>query len=184
MLDAAQFKNTFNTLQDLIKAGKIEAGHDIGSGGFITTLLELCFADRNLGASLDLSALGGQDVIAKLFAENIGIVFQADASAEAVLAANGVTYHKIGNVTANATLEIKDVTGNWSFDIDHLRDVWSKTSYLLDQKQSGEVKAKERFDNYKNHVLNYNFPLSFDGKKPVIDASKPRPKASQNCFPV
>jgi phosphoribosylformylglycinamidine synthase len=178
VLDASQFKNTFNTLQDLIKAGKIEAGHDIGSGGLITTLLELCFADRDLGASLDLSSLGNQDIIAKLFAENIGIVFQADASVDAILSANGVAYHKIGSITNTPALEIKDATGNWSFDIDHLRDVWSKTSYLLDQKQSGEVKAKERFDNYKNHVLQYKFPLTFDGKKPVIDASKARPKAA------
>jgi phosphoribosylformylglycinamidine synthase len=50
--DAAQFKKTFNTIQELIKAEKISAGHDIGSGGLITTLLELCFADRNLGANL------------------------------------------------------------------------------------------------------------------------------------
>ena len=178
ILDAGQFKTTFNTLQDLIKAGKLQAGHDIGSGGLITTLLELCFADRNLGASIDLSALGGQDIIAKLFAENIGIVFQADASAEAVLTANGVIFHKIGSVTSTPSLEVKDATGNWSFDIDHLRDVWFKTSYLLDQKQSGPVKATERFENYKNHVLNYTFPLTFDGKKPVIDPSKPRPKAA------
>jgi phosphoribosylformylglycinamidine synthase len=178
ILDAGQFKTTFNALQDLIKAGKIQAGHDIGSGGLITTLLELCFADRNLGASIDLSALGGQDIIAKLFAENIGIVFQAEESAEAVLTANGVTFHKIGSVTTTPSLEVKDASGNWSFDIDHLRDVWFKTSYLLDQKQSGPVKATERFENYKNHVLEYTFPLNFDGKKPVIDPSKPRPKAA------
>jgi phosphoribosylformylglycinamidine synthase len=176
--DAAQFKNTFNTLQELIKGKKIQAGHDIGSGGLITTLLELCFADRDLGASIDLTGLGDQDSIAKLFAENIGIVFQADDSAETILKANQVQFYKIGNVNSTATLEVKDLAGNMSFDINHLRDVWSKTSYLLDQKQSGAVKAKERFDNYKNHVLEYTFPLAFDGKKPVIDPSKPRPKAA------
>ncbi|MEJ5964142.1 phosphoribosylformylglycinamidine synthase [Pedobacter immunditicola] len=178
ILNADQFKNTFNTLQQLIKAGNIQAGHDIGSGGLITTLLELCFADRDLGAAIDLSSLGDQDIISKLFAENIGVVFQAEETAEAVLKANGITFNKIGEVTENRTLTVKDATGNWSFDIDHLRDVWFKTSYLLDQKQSGAVKAKERFDNYKNHVLNYNFPADFDGKKPVIDAALPRPKAA------
>ncbi len=61
--DADQFKNTFNTFQELIKAGKIQAGHDIGSGGLITTLLEMCFADVNLGAEIDLTALGEQDII-------------------------------------------------------------------------------------------------------------------------
>lgn len=176
--DAAQFRTTFNAIQQLIKAGKIQAGHDIGSGGLITTLLEMCFADRDLGASIDLSVLGDQDIIEKLFAENIGIVFQADELAEAVLSENGVAFHKIGTVNLASTLTVKDAAGKWDFDIDHLRDVWFKTSYLLDQKQTGNGLAKERFDNYKHHVLRYKFPAQFDGKKPVIDASKPRPKAA------
>lgn len=176
--DAAQLKNAFNTIQQLIKEEKIQAGHDIGSGGLITTLLELCFADRDLGATIDLSALGEQDSIKVLFAENIGLVFQADESAEELLKANGINYHKIGQVSNNATLSLKNHADNFSFDIDHLRDVWFKTSYLLDQKQSGPKKAKERFDNYKNQVLKYNFPSQFTGKKPVIDNSKPRPKAA------
>jgi len=176
--NADQLKNAFNTLQDLIKANKIQAGHDIGSGGLITTLLELCFADRDLGASLDLSSLDEQDIIKLLFAENIGIVFQATEDVEAILSANGVAYHKLGKVTSTASLQIKNNSELLSFDIDHLRDVWFKTSYLLDKKQSGPVKAKERFDNYKNHVLKYNFPAQFDGRKPAIDTSKPRPKAA------
>jgi phosphoribosylformylglycinamidine synthase len=176
--DAAQFKAAFNAIQQLIKAGKIQAGHDIGSGGLITTLLEMCFADRDLGASVDLSALGDQDIIEKLFAENIGIVFQADESAEAVLNESGVVFNKIGTVNLASTLTVKDSTGKWDFDIDQLRDVWFKTSYLLDQKQTGNGLAKERFDNYKHHVLRYKFPVQFDGTKPVIDTSKPRPKAA------
>ena len=178
VLDADKFKTAFNTIQELIKAGEIQAGHDIGSGGLMTTLLEMCFADRDMGASIDLSVLGGQDIIEKLFAENIAIVFQAKESAETVLAANGVDFYKIGTVTSKAILEVKNASESWDFDVDHLRDVWFKTSYLLDKKQSGPVKAKERFENYKNHVLKYNFPSQFDGKKPVIDSSKPRPKAA------
>ncbi|WP_443147239.1 phosphoribosylformylglycinamidine synthase [Pedobacter sp. GR22-6] len=176
--DAAQFKATFDTLQSLIKADKIQAGHDIGSGGLITTLLELCFADRQLGASLDLSSLGEADHVKLLFAENIGIVFQADSSVEAVFAEKGITYHLIGEVNDTETLSIKNGTETLSFDITHLRDVWFKTSYLLDTKQSGPVKAKERYENYKNQALKYTFPAEFDGKKPVIDNTKPRPKAA------
>jgi phosphoribosylformylglycinamidine synthase len=178
VVNAESFATAFNTIQDLIKAGKIQAGHDIGSGGLITTLLEMCFADRELGANIDLSALGAQDIITKLFAENIAIVFQADASAEAVLTGAGVDFHKIGTVTNQAGLQIQDGGQTWNFDIDRLRDVWFKTSYLLDRKQSGPVKALERFENYKNQPLKYNFPAQFDGKKPVVDASKPRPKAA------
>jgi len=176
--DAQAFKNTFNTLQQLIKAGHIQAGHDIGSGGLITTLLELCFADRDLGADIDLSSLGTQNIIETLFAENIGVVFQADEAAEAVLEANKVAYHKIGSVSQTAALKIKNTEGEWAFDIEQLRDVWTRTSYLLDQKQSGAVKARERFENYKNQPLKYKFPADFDGRKPVIDSGKPRIKAA------
>ena len=51
-------QKAFNVLQDLIKDRKIKAGHDIGSGGLITTLLEMCFADDKLGALIDLTSLG------------------------------------------------------------------------------------------------------------------------------
>ncbi|MBB2144455.1 phosphoribosylformylglycinamidine synthase [Pedobacter sp. LMG 31464] len=176
--DAAAFKKSFNIIQQLIKEEKIQAGHDVGSGGLITTLLEICFADRDLGATLDLTSLGETDSIKLLFSENIGIVLQADAAVESVFADHNISFHKIGSVTSSAKLEIKNATDNFSFDIDHLRDVWFKTSYLLDSKQTGNGLAKERYDNYKNHVLNYTFPSQFDGKKPAIDNSKPRPKAA------
>lgn len=177
--DAAALKTAFNAVQELIGAGLIEAGHDIGSGGLITTLLELCFADRNLGAKIDLSALGEADLLKVLFAENIGLVFQADAAVESLLSAKGVSFSKIGEVTDSAVLEIKNAGAEaLSLDIDHLRDVWFKTSYLLDIRQSGAEKARQRYDNYKHQVLKYNFPADFSGKKPVIDESKPRPKAA------
>jgi phosphoribosylformylglycinamidine synthase len=176
--NAARFKKAFNTIQELIKAEKIDAGHDIGSGGLITTLLELCFADRDLGAVIDLTPLGEKDSIKLLFAENIGLVFQADASIEASLKESGLTYHQIGRVTNQPILALTNGTDKFNFEIDQLRDTWFKTSYLLDQKQSGSVKAKERFDNYKKQVLKYNFPPQFDGKKPVVDPNKPKLKAA------
>lgn len=176
--DAARFKTIFNTIQQLIKEEKIQAGHDIGSGGLITTLLEMCFADRDLGATLDLSALGEADSVKLLFSENIGVVLQADAAVESIFAANDIKLYKIGSVSSSATLHIKNAGDNFSFDVDHLRDVWFKTSYLLDSKQTGNGLAKERFNNYKNQALNFTFPNHFDGKKPEIDLNKPRPKAA------
>ena len=174
--NAAFFKKAFNTIQELIGDNQIAAGHDIGSGGLITTLLELCFADVNLGAQLDFSAFAEKDLVKILFAENIGLVLQAksDAVVEAKLNANQIEFFKIGNVTNTATLEIAD----WKLDIAEYRDVWFKTSYLLDQKQAKNGTAKERFDNYKNQALQFSFPTHFTGKKPVVDASKPRPKAA------
>ncbi|MBN9285812.1 MULTISPECIES: phosphoribosylformylglycinamidine synthase [unclassified Flavobacterium] len=176
--NAGYFKKVFNTIQDLIKAGNIKAGHDIGSGGLITTLLEMCFADVNLGAAYDLSSLQEQDTVKALFNENIGLVFQADAEAETVLNNNGIEFFKIGEVTEINTVTITNNEDVFAFNVTELRDTWYKTSFLLDQKQSKNGMAQERYNNYKNQPLNYTFPLHFDGKKPVIDASKPRPKAA------
>ena len=96
--NASYTKNVFNTLQYLIKIDKIVAGHDIASGGLITTLLELCFANTNIGADIDLTSLKENDSIKVLFAENSGIVFQSiDDSVDAVLSENKINFVKIGS---------------------------------------------------------------------------------------
>lgn len=176
--NAANFRKTFNVLQQLIANGKIEAGHDIGSGGLITTLLEMCFADVNLGADLDLTPIGEPDLVKLLFAENIGIVFQAGASVEETFESNGIECFRIGKAAKGNTVSIRNAEECLSLNVPELRDVWFRTSYLLDRKQSGEAKAKERLDNYKNQPLKFEFPKHFDGKKPVMDASRPKPKAA------
>ena len=174
--DSKFFKNAFNSIQELILENEIIAGHDIGSGGLITTLLEMCFADIDLGAKIDFSNFEEKDLIKILFSENIGIVFQAknDAVIENKLSNNGIEFFKIGSATNEATLDFEHLT----FDIAKYRDIWYKTSYLLDQKQSKNGMAKARFENYKNQPLHYTFPTHFTGKKPVIDLTKPRPKAA------
>lgn len=173
--DSVFFKNAFNTIQDLIKDRQIVAGHDIGSGGLITTLLEMCFAENNLGATIDFSAFEEKDLVKILFAENIGLVLEAkeDAFFEDKLNKNNVTFSKLGNVTNSDYLTL----GNWTFDIRQLRDTWYKTSYLLDSKQSRNGKALERFTNYKNQLLKYTFPTHFDGKIASFPRND-RPKAA------
>lgn len=173
--DAAFFKKAFNTIQELILDNQILAGHDIGSGGLITTLLEMCFADVNLGAKIDFSVFEEKDIIKYLFAENIGLVFQAknDAELEAKLNTNGVSFYKLGTVTTTAKIEFSSC----ALDIAHYRDIWFKTSFLLDQKQSKNGTAQARFDNYKNQALQFTFPAHFTGKKPVISGGQ-RPKAA------
>ncbi|MEY8780085.1 phosphoribosylformylglycinamidine synthase [Allomuricauda sp. XS_ASV26] len=172
VMDAEYFKTTFNTLQKLIKKGQILAGHDVASGGLITTLLELCFADNNLGAKLDLSGIGEEDSIKLLFSENIGVVFQAkDETVEKVLSDSGVNFTKIGVPTSESTLKIKNNGIEIGLNIASLRDTWFKTSYLLDSKQTANGLAKDRFDNYKKQPLQYVFPENFDGKLPTVATS-------------
>lgn len=172
--DASFFKKAFNAVQDLIRERQILAGHDIGSGGLITTLLEMCFADVNLGAKLSFQAFAEKDLVKILFSENIGLVLQAKDDIAFEKAMNGIDYFKIGKTTDKELLEIDSLI----FDIPELRDTWFKTSFLLDQKQSKNNTAQQRFDNYKKQPLNYTFPSHFTGRKPVIDESRPRPKAA------
>jgi phosphoribosylformylglycinamidine synthase len=65
-----------------------------------------------------------------------------------------------------------------AFAVEELRDVWYETSYLLDRKQSGEAKALERYRSYKKQPLEYELPRHFTGRLPIIDTSKPKPKAA------
>ena len=170
--DADFFKTAFNTLQDLIKERKIKAGHDIGSGGLITTLLEMSFADINLGATYDLSVLGENDSVKTLFNENIAVVFQADASVEETFKNNGIEIFNIGKVVEGNTISIANFNDKFNFNVSELRDTWFKTSYLLDQKQSKYGMAKARFENYKNQPLQFTFPKHFTG----VLAPDPSPK--------
>lgn len=176
--NAGYFQKAFNTLQNSIKAGKIKVGHDVGSGGLITTLLEMCFADVNLGATYDLSALRENDTVKTFFNENIAVVFQADASVEVEFAKNGIEIFNIGNVVEGNTVTIKNNADVFSFDVTVTRNTWYKTSFLLDSKQTKNGQAQARFDNYKNQPLQFTFPAHFTGKKPAIDATQTRPKAA------
>ncbi|TWV92742.1 phosphoribosylformylglycinamidine synthase [Chitinophaga pinensis] len=178
--DAAYFVKAFNTIQELINNDQVAAGHDIGSGGLITTLLELCFADVNLAADYDLSGLNEADTVKALFNENVAVVLQAtnDAAFEQALKNAGIDAVKIGTVKEAKEVSFKNNADTFTFNVAETRDTWFKTSFLLDQKQSRNGMAQERFNNYKLQPLSYNFPSQFDGKKPAIDASKPRPKAA------
>ncbi len=183
--DAAFFKKAFNTMQELILDNQILAGHDIGSGGLITTLLEMCFSplapeggmpSKEVGMQISFDSFEEKDLVKILFAENIGIVVQVkdDTVFENKLNSDNLEFFKLGKMVANGTLDL----GHLTFDIKEYRDVWFKTSFLLDKKQSKNGMAQARFDNYKNQPLQFTFPAHFTGKKPVIDFSKPRPKAA------
>ncbi|MUU78215.1 phosphoribosylformylglycinamidine synthase [Winogradskyella endarachnes] len=172
-------KTVFNTIQTLIKDNQIVAGHDVASGGLITTLLELCFADNNLGAELDLTSLGEKDSFKVLFAENAGLVFQSkDDSIETELSNANIEFHKIGEVTESDVLGIINDNEVFTMTVSRLRDMWYKTSYLLDEKQTANGLAKHRFDNYKNQALDFKLPTHFTGKLDTIPSNAVRPKAA------
>ena len=166
--NAEYFADAFMAVQQMIEKGWIMAGHDISAGGLITTLLEMC-ADG--------------DVVKTLFAENPGVVIEVSDEYKQefkdFMEEQGVGYAKIGYPVEDArTIVVKAGDNEMNFDIDALRDVWYKTSYLLDRKQSFNGKAKERFENYKKQPLEMKFNKDFTGKLAQYGISADRRQAS------
>lgn len=178
--DAAYFKKAFNTVQELIMEDQIAAGHDVGSGGLITTLLEMCFAGYNLDADLDLTGLNEPDIIKALFNENIAVVLQAenDRVFEDKMTSNGIEFVKIGVPSEGHELKIFFGKDYYNLNINELRDTWFITSYYLDKNQSKNGMARERLMNYKYQPLHFSFPSHFVGQKPAVRNSTERPKAA------
>ena len=172
-------KKVFENVQKLIRNQKIIAGHDISSGGLVTTILELCFSNNNLGAKIDLTNLGEKDTIKVLFAENSGIVFQAvDDSVEKDFKTSGIDVIKIGSVLNKSSLILNNFENQYCLDIEKYRDFWYETSYLLDSKQTANGLSKARYDNFKNQPLSFNFPINFSGEVNEKETNYYRPKAA------
>ncbi len=164
--DTEYFANAFGAVQKLIKKDLILAGHDISAGGIITTLLEMCFANVEGGMEVSFDAIPENDLVKILFAENPGVVLQTahPEEVEKVLKAAGVGFLRIGTPCEERHIMIEKNGAQYQFIIDHLRDVWYASSYLLDRKQSGEECARARFLNYKEQALDIQMPADFTGR--------------------
>ena len=163
------FRNAFNTLQELINNGWIMAGHDISAGGMVTTLLEMCFANTDGGLDISLDKIDCDDIVKMLMAENPGVIVQVSESHrldfEDLMDDNGVCYACIGRPdTSSRKLKVTKGKFTHEFDIDAMRDVWYKTSYLLDRDQSMNGRAEARRDSYKKQPVVMKFADSFTGK--------------------
>ena len=176
------FRDAFLAVQQLVNEGLIMAGHDISAGGMITTLLEMCFANTEGGMEINLDKFQSTDVVKALFAENPGVIIQvSDKDAPAVkkiLDDAGVGYLKIGTPTEERHILVSKDSVTYQFGIDHLRDVWYTTSYLLDRKQSFHGCAEKRFQNYKQQPLELAFGPEFTGKLAQYGLNPDRREAS------
>ena len=176
--NAEYFADAFMAVQQMIEKGWIMAGHDISAGGLITTLLEMCFANTKGGMHINLHDICKDgDIVKALFAENPGVVIEVSDEHKQefkdFMEEQGVGFAKIGYPVEDSRSIVvvypsnssqASETRQASFDIDALRDVWYKTSYLLDRKQSFNGKAAERFENYKKQPLEMKFNKDFTGK--------------------
>ena len=134
------------------------------------------FANTEGGLEVSLDEIPEKDLVKILFSENPGILIQVEKceEVEKILKHAGVAFIKLARPCEERHLLIHKDGADYQFFIDHLRDVWFESSYLLDRKQSGEEAAKARFLNYKGATPAIQFrPVVHRHAGPVWHLGRP-----------
>ena len=180
--NAEYFADAFGAVQYMVDNGLVLAGHDISAGGLVTTLLEMCFANTKGGLDINLSAFRNNDIIEVLFAENPGVVIQVSKenldNVESLLSENGVGFARIGQPAEKRILNIAHNGSTVSLDIDGMRELWFRTSYLMERDQAANGCAEKRFANYGIQPLHIAVPETFTGKMKQYGINSDRRSAS------
>jgi phosphoribosylformylglycinamidine synthase len=156
----------FATIQFLVRNNLLLSGHDVASGGLITTLLEMTFSDNETSMKLDFDPFGENDLVRILFSEKPGLVIQVNRKdqVEEILTNENIRFYQIGRVVRSESMEIQYNTHHFKLEKNYLRDFWFKTSYLFDRHQTRPELAESRYHHYKNNELKFHFPDHFSGK--------------------
>lgn len=180
VLDTDYFRRAFEAVQSAVGSSLVRAGHDVSAGGMLVALLEMCFANVDGGLEVDLDAIPDPDLVKILFSENPAVLLQvpADDRLEAILREAGVRFYRVARPTDERHLLITKDGADYHFGIDYMRDVWYRSSYLLDRLQSGEECAATRYEQYKMQPLRFRIPDTFVGSTASLGLSATRTERS------
>ena len=180
VLDTDYFRRAFEAVQSAVRSGLVQTGHDVSAGGMLVALLEMCFANVDGGLEVDLDAIPDPDLVKILFSENPAVLLQvpADDRLEAILREAGVRFYRVARPTDERHLLITKDGADYHFGIDYMRDVWYRSSYLLDRLQSGEECAATRYEQYKMQPLRFRIPDTFVGSTASLGLSAARTERS------
>lgn len=180
VLDTDYFRRAFGAVQTAVGSGLVKAGHDVSAGGMLVALLEMCFANVDGGLEVDLDAIPDSDLVKILFSENPAVLLQAPADdrLEAILREADVRFYRVARPTDERHLLITKDGADYHFGIDYMRDVWYRSSYLLDRLQSGEECAATRYEQYKMQPLRFRIPDTFVGSTASLGLSAARTERS------
>jgi phosphoribosylformylglycinamidine synthase subunit PurL len=133
--DLEKEKQLHEALLALIYSGEIKSAHDCSDGGLAVALAECCFSHQKArdtfqltGASVDLSSVSDLRLDALLFGESQGRVLVSVSALNAVKVIErarilGVAALNLG-ITGGTALNIRTVTGEWSWDLRELHRLW------------------------------------------------------------
>jgi phosphoribosylformylglycinamidine synthase len=149
--DAALFKAAFACLQAMLQQDLLLAYHDRSDGGLVVSLCEMAFAGRQ-GLSCDISSLG-DEALAAMFAEELGVVMQVSVSSldrvEALISDAGLDHicHRIGQPQDQDRLQIEHA-GDTIVDesIVDLHRAWSETTLNMQSLRDNPECAQQEFD--------------------------------------
>ena len=168
--DPLLLKHFFAAITDMKAENLIHAYHDRSDGGLFACLCELSFASH-IGLDIQIDTLG-DDVIASLFAEELGAVIQiADKDYDEVLDILSTYHldffvHSIGKPNNQNKISISH-SGNVVYENNwpELISTWSKTSHAIQSIRDNSVCADQEFDiitDEKNSGLSANLTFNLD----------------------
>jgi len=152
--DAEQLATFFAAVQELNNQGLLLAYHDRADGGLLATLAEMAFAGRTgVDLSLDLLAADESELVAALFAEELGAVIQVrrDDTEQVLTELNAAGIGEIGKVVGtlnpdgqfNIFFDDEEIYSN---SREQLQRWWAETSYRIQALRDNSECAQQEFD--------------------------------------
>lgn len=178
----ALLKNVFWAVQELVDRGLITALHDRSDGGLIATLVEMCLAG-NCGVNVDIDGHRRTDIIANLFSEELGWVFEYSSSKyddiQGVLQSYGIPFSHLGNTLHpnSQRVIIQWFGGIFDESLVQLRSWWEATSDRLELLQTNPSVVASAVENRSKFGYPH-YELSF---RPT--SRMPQMGSSEKYFP-
>ena len=185
--DAGLLGRAFEAVQTLIGERLVASGHDRSEGGLLTTILEMAFAG-DCGVEVDLPNVAGEKVLPHLFSEELGLVIEVSAEAEArvrrILQDADIPVRTIGRTLPGPRVEIRvDGAVVLEGDVRKLRDLWEETSYRIELLQADpDCVRQERRSLKRRRAPAY--ALSFTPRATAPDRLASRRRTAQGGHPA
>lgn len=158
--------NAYNITQNLLKNGKLLAGHDISDGGIAVSALEMAYSgNRGIDISLKTDEKNTMSKFACLFAEELGLLIEVSKeNADDVIRAyskGGVPATIIGSTLPTKDIKIS-VDGDLVIDdtVAQSRALWEETAFRLEELQcASECVASEKTVQTTRDAPVWNVPF-------------------------